>query len=267
MKAAALLLLLAALPLTAEEPTAAAADRQTTAQQAAPTPLPSVPPALVYFENGTDTKLLVEKLAPFRKRHPQRELKFIPVTSQCRTMSDAVHAAKAVVAGITEMPSLVLCDESGEYAALPLRTLTEDSLTAAEGSAAAPDREEKAAARRYLAKEYLLFARMALVQPMDADTLGLCLDSCRALMNYPRATTEDKQLLGLRCLYPLLLEQYRRDYRANGAHTPATEAKLLEAIAALEAARDLAPQSKLGQQAAAERERLRAARRQARTAE
>lgn len=261
MKAAFLLLLLAALPLSAEEPAAAAT------ASAPATPQPALPPALVYFENGTDTKGMVEQLAPFRKANPQRELKFIPITSQCRSMHDAVNAAKGVVAGITELPCLVLCDEAGEYAALPLRTLTAEALNAAERSAAAPDREEKAAARRYLGKEYLLFARMALVQPMDDATLGLCLDSCRALMAYPLATTEDKQLLGLRCLYPLLLEEYKRGYAQSGAHTPATEAKLLEAIAALEAARDIAPDTKLGKQAAAERERLRAARRQARTAE
>lgn len=254
MKSAVLLLLFTALPLLAEEAGTAA-------------PKPALPPALVYFENGTDTPEMAEKLTLFRKRCPQQELKFVPITSQCRTMHDAVNAAKGVVAGITELPCLVLCDEAGEYAALPLRTLTEEALTAAERAATAPDREEKAAARRYLGKEYLLFARMALAQPMDDATLGLCLDSCRALMNYPLATTKDKQLLGLRCYYPLLMEEYRRGYAKARAHTPATEAKLLEAIAALEQARDIAPDTQLGKQAAAERERLRMARRQARTAE
>lgn len=235
-------------------------------EQAKPmTPAPAQPPAPVYFEAGSDTGDISKALAPYHKVFPQGEVKFVPITSQCRTMHDAANAAKAVVAGVTEMPCLVLCDNAGEYAALPLRTLTEEGLRAATAAASAPDREEKAAGRRYLAKEYLLFARMALVQPMDDDILVLCLESCRALMQYPNATTEDKQLLGLRCLYPLLLEEYRRGY--HGAHTPATEAKLLEAIAALEAARDLDPQSALGKQASAERERLRAARRQARTAE
>lgn len=263
VKTAVLLLLLSALPLIAEGETRGAQ----TASAPAPAPPAAQRPALVYYETGTDTKRLTEPLTPFRKAHPQQELKFIPLSSQCRTMHDAVNAAKAVVAGVTELPCLILCDEAGEYAALPLRTLTEESLASAESSAAAPDREEKAAARRYLGKEYLLFARMALSQPMDDATLGLCLDSCRALMNHPLASTEDRQLLGLRCLYPLLLEEYRRGYAKARAHTPATEAKLLEAIAALEAARDLAPDTKLGQQASAERERLRTARRQARTAE
>lgn len=252
-----LLLLCAALPAAAQE----------AAEQAPPPSAPAAPPAIVYLENGSDTSAVSRALAPFRRAYPEREVKFLSVTSRCRTMHDAVNAAKAVAAGVSEMPCLVLTDAAGEYAALPLRTLTEDTLRAAEGTASAPEREEQAAARRYLAKEYLLFARMALVQPMDDATLGLCLDSCRALMNYPLATTEDRQLLGLRCLYPLLLAEYTRGYRTAGAHTPATEAKLLEAIAALEAARDLAPDTALGKQAAAERERLRAARRQARAAE
>ncbi|MCQ2367266.1 MAG: hypothetical protein MJ056_08935 [Akkermansia sp.] len=75
------------------------------------------------------------------------------------------------------------------------------------------------------------------------------------------------QELGLRALYPLLMLEYAQGHRANGAHTPETEAKLLEAIAALEAVRDLDPQSTCGRKAHEERERLRMARRQARQAE
>lgn len=258
----ALLLLCAALPATTQETA-----EQPTAENNAEATAAALPPAFVYLENGSDTSAVSRALAPFRRAYPEREIKFLSVTTRCRTMHDAVNAAKAVAAGVSEMPCLVLTDAAGEYAALPLRTLTEDTLRAAEAAATAPEREEQAAARRYLAKEYLLFARMALAQPMDDATLALCLDSCRALMNYPLATTEDRQLLGLRCLYPLLLAEYARGYRAAGAHTPATEAKLLEAIAALEAARDLAPDTELGKQAAAERERLRTARRQARKAE
>ena len=56
--------------------------------------------------------------------------------------------------------------------------------------------------------------------------------------------------------------QYTNGY--NGAHTPASEAKLLEAITALEAARDLNKDSELGKAASEERERLRMARRKAR---
>lgn len=254
MRPLPLLLLAAALPLTAQE-------------NASATPSEAAPAAFVYFEQGSNTSGLSKQLAPYRNSKANGEVKFKPVTTQCRSVHDAVNAADALAAGVTELPCLVLRDADGPYAALPLRTLTEAAIEEARQSAAAPDREERMQPRRYQAKEYLLFARMALTRPMDAQTLELCLTSCRTLMEHPLAQTADKQLLGLRCLYPLLLEEYRRGYAAEAAHTPATEAKLLEAIAALEAARDLDPQSKLGQQAAAERERLRAARRQARTAE
>ncbi|MCQ2365303.1 MAG: hypothetical protein MJ051_07110 [Akkermansia sp.] len=254
MRVLPLLLLAAALPLSAQEPAAAPAqDAQ--------------PAAIVYFEKGADTAAISKSLAPYRNSGADGELKFKPLTTQCRSVHDAAHAAEALAAGVTELPCLVLRDAEGPYAALPLRTLTKEAVQAAQQSATAPDRAEQADARLYTAKQYLLFARMALTKPMEEETLGLCLTSCRTLMEHPLAQTEDKQLLGLRCLYPLLLEEYRRGYAAEGAHTPATEAKLLEAIAALETARDLAPDTKLGQQAAAERERLRAARRQARTAE
>lgn len=253
MRLLPLLLLGLALPLSAQEQAAQAPD--------------APPAAIVYFEAGTDTAGLSKKLAPYRDSGAAGEVKFKALSTQCRSVHDAANASEAVAAGVTELPCLVLRDADGPYAALPLRTLTKEAVQTAQQSAAAPERAARADARLYSAKQYLLFARMALTKPLDDETLGLCLTSCRALMEHPLAQTEDKQLLGLRCLYPLLLEEYRRGYEAEGAHTPATEAKLLEAIAALEAARDLAPDTKLGQQAAAERERLRAARRQARTAE
>lgn len=253
MRPLPLLLLALAQPLSAQDQAAQATDAQ--------------PAAIVYFEAGTDTAGFGKKLAPYRESRASGELKFKALSTQCRSVHDALNASEAVAAGVAELPCLVLRDADGPYAALPLRTLSKESVQAAQQSAAAPDRAEQANARLYTAKQYLLFARMALTKPLDEETLGLCLANCRALMEHPLAQTEDKQLLGLRCLYPLLMEEYRRGYEAEGAHTPATEAKLLEAIAALEKARDLEPDSQLGRQAAAERERLRTARRQARAAE
>lgn len=218
--------------------------------------------AAVYFEDGADTADYARQLEPLKKASPATVVKYVPITTQCKTMHEAVNASKAVVAGVTEMPCLVLSDDVGEYMALPLRTLTAEQLKKAPEAAADPERRTKELTRRYRAKEYLLFARMSLNNPMSPEILELCLASCRALMAHPDATTEDKQLLGLRCLYPLLMLQYTQGYK--GAHTPETEAKLLEAIAALEQARDLDPQSKLGKQAYDERERLRTARRKAR---
>lgn len=258
------LLLCAALllPLAAEEALSPTAGAPAASASAAPAPPDSVLRATVYFEVGSDTEELSRRLLPLRRRHPQQELRFVALAPACRTMHDAVNAAQAMVAGVAELPALVLGDDEGDFAALPLRELSLETLLAAEQTASAPQRAEAAAERRYRAKEYLLFARMALAQPMSEEIAELCLTSCRALMNHPKATPADRQLLGLRCLYPLLMQQYARGYR--GAHTPETEAKLLEAIAALEAARDTDPNSDLGKQAFAERERLRAARRKAR---
>ncbi|MGN0864926.1 MAG: hypothetical protein ACI4P8_02115 [Akkermansia sp.] len=258
-----LLLSAALLPLTAaQEAIPPAAGAPAAMASATPAPPDSALRATVYFEVGSDTEELSRRLTPLRKRHPQQELRFVALAPACRTMHDAVNAAQAMVAGVAELPALVLGDEEGDFAALPLRELTPETLRTAEQAAEAPQRAEAAAERRYRAKEYLLFARMALAQPMSEEIAELCLTSCRALMNHPKATPADRQLLGLRCLYPLLMQQYARGYR--GAHTPETEAKLLEAIAVLEAARDTDPNSNLGKQAFAERERLRAARRKAR---
>jgi hypothetical protein len=159
----------------------------------------------------------------------------------------------------------VLGDASGPYAALPLDELNANTLAAAKATAAAPGRTEKASLRNFTAQQYLLFARMAFTRPLQGEALQKCLNTCRALMAHPLATTADKQRLGFECLYPLLMQEYTTLY--TGAHTPASEAKLLEAIAALEAARDADRNSTIGRKAFDERERLRAARRQARTME
>ena len=106
---------------------------------------------------------------------------------------------------------------------------------------------------------------MALTPKLEGKELQQCLSNCRALMEHPFATPADKQRLGYSCLYPLLMREYANLY--TGAHTPDSEAKLLEAIAVLEAARDADRNSDIGKKAFAERERLRKARRQARTME
>lgn len=219
----------------------------------------------VYFQQGTKAASLVSQLAPLRAAVPQAECRYVVLDTTADTMAKAINSANALKAGVDELPSLVIGDAQGAYAAIPLPRLSAESLQAAQAAATAPDREQKARKRNYEAQQYLLFARMALIQPLEGDTLQQCLSSCRALMNHPFATPEDKQRLGFKCLYPLLLREYTNMYQ--GAHTPASEAKFLEAISALEAARDLDRNSAIGKQAFAERERLRKARRQARTME
>lgn len=216
----------------------------------------------VYLPKGIEPAAVEEKLEPLRTAVPDANYSFIHLTQKCSSMHDAVQAAKAIRAGITHLPGLVLADEEGEYAAIPLNMLTQESLSAAHAAAKDEKRAEKSAIRRFQAKEYLLFARLSLAQPLSDEVIELSIVSCRTLMSHSIATDRDRQLLGFRCLYPLLMLQYTNGYR--GAHTPATEAKLLEAIAALEEARDIDRESDIGKAAFAERERLRSARRAAR---
>ena len=201
----------------------------------------------VYFRQGTNTAALVRMLTPLRKAEPQSECRYVVLSDKADIMAEAINSANAIKAGVDELPCLVLADSSGPYATLP------------------PNRAETAERRNFTAQQYLLLARMCMTTPLQGETLEKCLSTCRALMAHPLATPADKQRLGFECLYPLLLRQYTNMY--NGAHTPASEARFLEAIAALETARDIDRNSPTGRKAHDERERLRKTRRQARTME
>lgn len=219
----------------------------------------------VYFRQGTNTSALVKMLAPLRAAVPKVECRYVVLDDEAETMPAAINSANALKAGVEELPSLVMSDDRGPFAAIPLTTLNQATIDTARAAATAPDRDQKARQRHFEAQQYMLFARMALISPLEGEPLQQCLASCRALMEHPFATQADKQRLGYLCLYPLLMREYTNMY--TGAHTPASEAKLLEAIAALEAARDLDRDTTIGKKAFAERERLRKARRQARTME
>lgn len=219
----------------------------------------------VYFRHGTDTAAVARRMAPLRQAEPKANCRYVVLVEQATTVADAINSANAIKAGVTELPSLVIADAQGPYAVLPVNRVNSASLEAARHAATAPDREQLARQRNFEAQQYLLFARLALVKPLEGEVLQQCISTCRALMEHPFATQADKQRLGFLCLYPLLMQEYTCMYR--GAHTPASEAKLLEAIAALEKARDLDRDTDIGKKAFAERERLRAARRQARTME
>lgn len=225
--------------------------------------LPLLPAAAgeltVYFAPGTPPADLAKQTADFRKTHPQEECRYVLLRPQSHSLEEAEHAAAAMEAGVTELPAAVV-NINGTLHALPLRNLTEENL---QKLSAEPNQE--AEQRRYRAAVYYLTARMAFRKEPNEIDLTQDVSECRRLMEHPAATQEEKQVLGLRCLYPLLMQQYTLGY--TGAHTPATEAKLLEAIAALEAARDANPASAEGKAAHAERERLRMARRQARQCE
>lgn len=186
---------------------------------------------------------------------------YITLKADCHTLQQAHVQARAIESGVTEMPSLVLADENGPYATLPLNGLTAEKAEQARQNKDAPGRRDDARKHRFEAHLFLLCAGLAL-NPPDDTQLPQRIRDCRKLLSHDAATPQHRQFIGLRLLYPLLMEEYRRGYR--GAHTPFTEAKLLEAIAELEAARDIDRESRLGRQAHDERERLRAARRESR---
>ena len=204
----------------------------------------------------TDAEQIVRAALP---KDATLEVKVLP--TDCRSLADAQTQAEAMHAGVTELPCLVVADEQGPYTVLRLAELTGEKLQAAKALATHPERAEQAAERDMAARLYLLCAMLCVETPGDVELTHIVTE-CRALLGHPKATEEYKQFIGYRYLYPALLLQYSRGY--TGAHTPYTEAKLLEAIAALEAARDLNRETKIGKQAFDERERLRRARREAR---
>ncbi len=224
-------------------------------------PLSAAETRELYVQAGADMSAWEPVLAPLRAAEPQEEYKVVEVPPLPDSPAAAKARAKAIEAGIAALPSLVLKDEQGVYAALPLTKLTPQKLEEARAQANDPQREDAASRRRFNARCYLLCARIS--QPGMADEAIInAIEECRLLMMHGKAENADRQFIGLRCLYPLLMMQYARGY--NGAHSPQTEAKLLEAIAALEAARDIDRETSLGKAAFAERERLRTARREAR---
>ncbi len=189
------------------------------------------------------------------------ELEVKVLTSDCNNTEEAQEHAKAIQAGVTQLPCLVISDNQGPYTLLNPIGLTKQQLEEAKAHAQHPNRMNLTAQRDLSARIYLLCAHLGLGEPND-QTLIKIVTECRDLLNHPQATEEQKQFIGYHCLYPALLLQYSKGY--TGAHTPYTEAKLLEAIAALESARDLNRDTKIGKQAFSERERLRRARREAR---
>ncbi len=215
----------------------------------------------VYVKAGSSPQPLETALAPLRAAEPGVEYKVVELPEQVDSPATAKARAKAIEAGVASLPSLVLRDDEGVYAALPLPGMTPEALAQARALAGDAQREAAASRRRFDARCYLLCARISQPDIPD-DALCNAIEECRLLMRHAKAQKEDLQFLGYRCLYPLLMLQYARAY--NGAHSPETEARLLEAIAALEAARDLDRETKLGREAFAERERLRRARREAR---
>ena len=219
-----------------------------------------------YVQNGTPVSRCAKQMELVQKADPAANCEQRQLKDKNATLEDAESAAEAIRNGAVQPPCVVISDAQGAYAALPLHKLDAAAIAKAREAAQSPTRGQEQEKRDFDADCYLLYARLTL-QEQTPERVRANIANCRKLMD--RAVNNPKawQELGLGALYPLLMLEYAQGYRANGAHTPETEAKLLEAIAALEAVRDLDPQSTCGRKAHEERERLRMARRQARQAE
>lgn len=217
----------------------------------------------VFMAEGMNADRICQELQKHLPDSPDTPCEYITLPAECKTAAQARAQARAMECGISALPVLVLADEQGPFATLPLHTLSPEALQHARNNKDAAGHREEFQKHRFTAQLFLLIALTA-IEFQDDTALAARIDESRKLLEHPLATPEHRQLIGLRLLYPLLLEQYKRGYSQAVAHTPATEAKLLEAIAALEAARDINAASHLGRQAFAERERLRAARRKSR---
>ncbi len=217
----------------------------------------------LFVQAGADIAALekAHKLAALKAAEPGITWVVVEVPEKADSPAAARAQARAIAAGVTALPALALLNEKGIYATLPLPGLTVQQLEEARAHADDAARQEAAARRFFEARCYQLCARIS-APDMGDDALAAAIEECRLLLQSPAANDDDRQFLGLRCLYPMLMLQYTRAY--DGAHSPYTEAKLLEAIAALETARDINRDTKLGKAAFAERERLRTARRKSR---
>ena len=219
-----------------------------------------------YVQQGTPSPRYEKQMELVQKVDPAAECVQRQLKNKSATLEDAESAAEAIRNGAVQLPCVVVSDAQGAYAALPLDKLDEAAIAKAREAAQSPTRKQEQEKRDFDADCYLLYARLSL-QEQTPERVRANIADCRKLMDRAVNNPQAWQELGLRALYPLLMLEYTQGHRANGAHTPETEAKLLEAIAALEAVRDLDPQSTCGRKAHEERERLRMARRQARQAE
>lgn len=187
---------------------------------------------------------------------PDVRLRLRPLSAEHGSKQDEQRHEHAIAAGVRSLPCLVLRDAAGAYATLPLQGLTAGRIAQARELAHAPTREAEARKRRLVARLYRL--RLAWLRCEDDAARDSVIGHYRSMMKKPEVDEELRQFIGLHCLYPALMHCYAMAYQ--GAHTPRSEALLLEAIRVLEEVRDAKPTSYWGRRAYEEREKLRAAR-------
>ncbi len=209
----------------------------------------------VFYAHGMDVvraQRTVQRVLPEGTQLILRELPARAVNRE-----DMLAQSEAIAAGVHSLPCLVLSDERGVYAAVPLNKLSPETLLAAQKFASAPNRDAQARQRRGISK---MIFHTSIARCASAP-MGQRLSSLAYLEELTKSSDlsiRQRQFVALHCLYPALMQLYTNSYR--GAHTPDTEQLFMRAISSVEFARDLDPDSKFGRLAHNERERLRAAR-------
>lgn len=209
----------------------------------------------LFYASGTDfgqAQQLVRQLLPEETRLIVQEL---PV--RARTREEILLQSEAVDAGVRSLPCLVLNDEKGAYAAIPLGELSPEALRTAGKLASAPDRNSHAQQRR-LVSHLFFHTTLARCSRAPVSQRLNSIENLEELSRCDNLPVGQRQFISLRCLYPALVQFYTDSYQE--AHTPDTEQLFRRIIDAVEFARDLDPGSQLGRAAFNERERLRAAR-------
>jgi len=213
------------------------------------------------------TSQLITAAKELEKHEPSCTWRYKTLPKQARNAEEERLLSQALSQGVKQAPCIILADDEGNYRILAGKEILVDKLkenikkARSEAKPSAEQRKKQGASFVRMAALYLLYSQAARSELSDGELSRIIAASYHLYVDQA-ASCEEKQVIGLRLLYPLLMQQYSRSY--NGAHSPASEAKLLEAIAVLEAARDLNRRSALGEQARAERARLGRARRQAR---
>ncbi|MBR1979069.1 MAG: hypothetical protein IJ985_06170, partial [Akkermansia sp.] len=82
---------------------------------------------------------------------PEAPCEYITLPAECKTAEQARTQARAVECAISTLPALVLADEQGPFATLPLRTLTPQALQEARANKDTAGRREDAQKHRFTA--------------------------------------------------------------------------------------------------------------------
>lgn len=212
----------------------------------------------LYHARGADTEALAARVTPLLPEGVSLRLCELDREQLAPDRPQAYR--EAISAGVRVLPCLALCDEQGAYATLPLHTLCAERIRQAEKLASAPERAETAARRRLAAAIFITRLWADNMEQADIPCMEQAIHTLQEHLHAPSTSTQLRQLIALRALYPAFMRLYTAEYRAHGSHTPRSEKLLLQAISALEIARDADNTSTLGRLAFAERERLRAAR-------